>query len=344
MTDGKRSPAIDAKITRRRAAFWLALSPALLGSRLVGNGPQARVPATLDLPLKDGSLRFAAMGDTGQGDRGQMEMAAQMAKVHALFPFDLVIMLGDNIYGADGPADMQRKFETPYKPLLDAGVQFQATLGNHDNPNQRFYKPFNMGGKRYYTYRPANSNGVRFFALDSNYVDKVQLDWLEKELQASLSDWKIVYFHHPLYSSGATHGSALETRAVLEPLFVKYGVSAVFTGHDHIYERIKPQKGGIVYFVSGAGGALRRGDIRPSEMVAKGFDTDYHFMIMEISGDEMFFQAISRAGATVDRGVIRRPGAMEAVSAPAPGPSKAPAAQATPAAKVNAPAASPTPK
>ena len=295
----------DSRITRRRAVFWLSLSPALLGVRFA-NGSAPPAPPKLELPLKEGSLRFAVMGDTGRGDRGQMETAQQMEAMHALFPFDLVLMVGDNIYGADGAADMKRKFDAPYKGLLDAGVKFQAALGNHDNPNQRFYKAFNMGDRRYYTFRPPKTNGIRFFAVDTNYIDKEQTDWLEKELSASTSDWKIAFFHHPLYSSGATHGSALESRAALEPLFVKYGVTAAFAGHDHFYERIKPQKGDIVHWVTGAGGSLRRGDIRRSAMTAKGFDTDYHFMIVEISGDEMFFQAVSRTGATIDSGVVRR--------------------------------------
>jgi hypothetical protein len=80
----------------------------------------------------------------------------------------------------------------------------------------------------------------------------------------------------------------------------------VLSGHEHFYERLEPQLG-IVYFTSGAAGSLRRGDIRPSGMTAKGFDTDYHFMLMEVTGDELYFQAISRAGETVDAGVIRKP-------------------------------------
>jgi hypothetical protein len=214
------------------------------------------------------------------------------------------------------------KFATPYKALLDAGVLFHAVLGNHDNPNQRFYKLFNMGGERYYTFRAPKggisrltAGGVRFFALDTDYLDKPQIDWLEKELASSSSDWKIPFFHHPLYSSGKTHGSSLELRALLEPLFVKYGVSAVFSGHDHIYERIKPQKGGIVYWVSGAGGRLRKGDLRATDMTAKGFDSDCHFMIVEITGDDLYFQAISRTGATVDSGMLHRPGAEAAAIA-----------------------------
>ena len=274
----------------------------------------APLASALTLPRKDGSVRFAVMGDTGRGTKEQYDVAKQMAAFHGEFPFDFVIMLGDNIYGADTPADMESKFGIPYKPLLDAGVVFHAVLGNHDNPNQRFYKSFNMGGERYYTFRASKGGiskltegGVRFFALDTDYLDQPQIDWVEKELSSSSSDWKIAFFHHPLYSSGKTHGSALESRAVLEPLFVKYGVSAVFSGHDHVYERIKPQKGGIVYWVSGGGGSLRKGDVRATDLTAKAFDTDYHFMIVEITGDDLYFQAISRLGATVDSGVVHRP-------------------------------------
>jgi 3',5'-cyclic AMP phosphodiesterase CpdA len=302
-------------ISRLLVVLLLALCPARIAPLYVDTAPRADATATVTLPRKDGSVRFAVMGDTGRGEKEQIEVAAQMIAFHNRFPFDFVIMLGDNIYGADAPEDMRTKFEAPYKPLLDSGVEFYASLGNHDNPNERFYKLFNMGGERYYSFRApkgAVGNGlgsVRFFALDSTYLDKEQLDWLDEQLAACDSEWKIVFFHHPLYSSGKTHGSALESRAVLEPLFVKYGVSAVFSGHDHFYERIKPQAGGIVYWVSGAGGSLRKGDIRATDMTAKGFDSDYHFIVVEIAGDDLYFQAISRTGETIDSGVVHRPGA-----------------------------------
>lgn len=325
-----------AVISRILVVLWLAFGPPPAAFLDLATAAQAPVAASLTLPRRDGSVRFAVMGDTGRGTPEQYEVARQMAAFHAEFPFDFVIMLGDNIYGSDTPADMANKFATPYKPLLDAGVVFHAVLGNHDNPNQRFYKPFNMGGERYYTFRASKGGlakltegGVRFFALDTDYLDKPQLDWLEKELAASTSDWKLSFFHHPLYSSGKTHGSALESRAVLEPLFVKYGVSAVFSGHDHVYERIKPQKGGIVYWVSGAGGSLRKGDVRVSALTAKAFDSDYHFMLVEISGDDLYFQAISRTGATIDSGVVHRPAAPAAAASPAPVPVAVPVVAST---------------
>ena len=97
------------------------------------------------------------------------------------------------------------------------------------------------------------------------------------------------------------HGSQTDLRVVLEPLFLKYGVDVVFSGHEHFYQRIKPQKG-IHYFVSGAAGELRAGDIRPSDLTAAGFDADRSFMLVEVAGKELSFQAISRTGQTVDQG------------------------------------------
>jgi hypothetical protein len=296
------------------AVLCLAVSPG--PTALPGAATAALTPVTITLPREDGSVRFAVIGDMGRDSQGRSDVAKQVAAVHDLFAFDFVILLGDNVYGSNSAAEMTTRFEAPYRPLLDAGVVFHAVLGNHDNPTERFYKLFNMGDERYYTFRASwgggsklTGGGVQFFALDTGYLDKPQLDWLEKELSSSSSDWKIAFFHHPLYSSGRTHGSALESRAVLEPLFVRYGVSAAFSGHDHFYERIKPQKGGIVYWVSGGGGSLRTGDIRDTDMTSKGFDRDYHFMIVEIIGDDLYFQAIGRTGATIDSGVVHRPGA-----------------------------------
>ena len=256
----------------------------------------------LTLPLKPDSVRFAVIGDMGTGEKPQYELAGKMAEYRRTFPFEFVITLGDNIYDGGAPRDYEVKFEQPYKPLLDAGVPFYATLGNHDKPNQRFYKPFNMNGQQYYTYKKGN---VRFFALDTNYMNPRQLAWLEKELQNSGSDWIICYFHHPLYSSAGFHDASTELRGVLEPLFVNNRVQVVFSGHNHVYERVKPQKG-IYYFTEGASGSLRKGDLKKTPLTAVGYDQDRSFMLVEIAGDELYFQTISRTGQTVDSGVIRR--------------------------------------
>jgi predicted phosphodiesterase len=256
-----------------------------------------------EFPLKPNSVRFAAIGDMGTGEGPQYEVAGRMVSVRQTFPFEFVIMLGDNIYGGSSPKDFEKKFELPYKPLLEAGVKFYASLGNHDNPNERLYKLFNMNGANYYTFKKGN---VHFFVLDSNYMDAKQLAWLEKELQnAGNKDWKICYFHHPLYSSGKTHGSSIELRSLIEPMFTKYGVDAVFSGHDHVYERVHPQKG-IYYFTEGSSGQLRDHDLGKTNMTDKGFDTDRTFMLVEIAGEELYFQTLSRAGVEIDSGVLER--------------------------------------
>ncbi len=110
----------------------------------------------LKLPLTQSSVRFAVIGDSGTGEKEQFQVGALMASYHARFPFDFVVMLGDNIYGSKTPADYKKKFEDPYKSLLDAGVKFYAALGNHDDPNQNLYKFFNMNGQRYYSFRKGN--------------------------------------------------------------------------------------------------------------------------------------------------------------------------------------------
>jgi len=278
--------------TRRRFVFlMLAAGTASLRGR-------AQSP-----PPEPDSVRFAAIGDMGTGETPQYELAAMMETFRRTFRFEFVVTLGDNIYGGNSPVDYQRKFERPYKSLLDAGVTFHASLGNHDSPNQRLYKPFNMGGRQYYTFTRGN---VQFFALDSTYMSPPQFAWLEQELQTSTAEWKIPYFHHALYSSSAFHGSATELQGLLEPLFVKHGVQVVFAGHDHVYERVKPQKG-VTYFVEGASGQLRKGDLRKRALLtAAGFDQDLSFMLVDITGDTLSFQAISRAGQTVDSGVIVR--------------------------------------
>ena len=258
----------------------------------------------LRLPNKSGSIKFAVIGDTGTGDKHQLAVAQQIETYRKTFQFPFIIMVGDNLYGGSRTKDYQKKFEVPYKPLLDGGVKFYASLGNHDDPSERFYKPFNMNGERYYTFKPSLTANVRFFALDSNYMDDRQLQWFEKELAASGSDWKIAYFHHPLYSSGQTHGSDLDLRRALEPLFIQYNVSVVFQGHDHVYERLKPQNG-IQYWVIGSGGRFRAGDLQKnSALTAKGYDADNAFLLAEISGDTMTFNAVSRTGQRVDSGVV----------------------------------------
>jgi 3',5'-cyclic AMP phosphodiesterase CpdA len=254
------------------------------------------------IPLIKDSVRFAVIGDSGTGDAPQYQVAQEMEAYREATNYDFVIMLGDNIYGGHSPHDFEKKFARPYKALLDSGVKFYASLGNHDDPNdERLYKPFNMGGQRYYAFR---KGPVAFFALDSNYMDPTQLSWLGQNLKNSDGKWKICFFHHPLYNDGRHHGPDVDLRSQVMPLFQQYNVDAVFSGHEHVYERMKPEEG-IYYFVLGNSGQLMTHDFHDGPVAReKGFDTDRSFMLVEIAGDKLYFQTIARSGETIDSGEL----------------------------------------
>jgi hypothetical protein len=278
-------------------------APALTGDQKPATSLPVAAPA-IKLPLKDGSVRFAVIGDNGTGERPEFEVATEMERFREVVKYDFVVMDGDNIYGGHTPSDFQLKFEQPYTPLLDAGVKFYASLGNHDDPDiERNYKLYNMGGQRYYSFQKGDAE---FFALDSNYMDPRQLAWIDDKLKSSSAKWKICFFHHPMFTAATYHGPDVDLRAQLMHLLLKYGVNLVLSGHEHVYERIKPQSG-VYLFVLGNSGELRFHNIRPNNNVDQvGFDTDRDFMMMEISGNQLFFQTVSRTGETIDSGELDR--------------------------------------
>src|SRR4029434_4776210 len=195
-------------MTRLRMRIVALVTAAVASTAAFGQAPAP-------LPSGPDSVKFAAIGDNGTGERPQYEVAQQMVKARAAFPFDLVIMLGDNMYGGQSPADFVKKFEQPYAALLAAGVKFQASLGNHDRSENVSYKPFNMNGERYYTYARKN---VRFFALDSTRMDDKQVAWIDTSLARATEDWKICYLHHPVYSNAHRHARSAELRVALDPV------------------------------------------------------------------------------------------------------------------------------
>ena len=308
--------------TWRAAGLVLALAgvgacdlphaPAAQSASVVEVDPAGLPPGWLGLPSRPDSVKFAVIGDSGRGWKPQHEVATQMQAYRAQFAFDFVLMAGDNIY--EGPAtadDYRTKFEEPYEALLSEGVRFYAVLGNHDDPDQRHYPPFNMQGHRYYTFTPPANllaglvTDVRVFALDSTELDVPQRAWLADQLARSTARWKIVLLHHPLYTSGRYGLQARVTRWQLESVLAQHGADVVFSGHEHIYQRSHLQRG-IQYFITGGAGSLRRGDGRETTAIARSFDRDFHFMLVEIADDALYFQTITRAGVTVDAGVLRQ--------------------------------------
>jgi hypothetical protein len=292
----------------------LALAVLVTASLLLlssGSGTTVRPGLITDLPTAgaapEGAYRFVAFGDMGTGESEQFTLARRMTAFHDARPYDAVLMLGDNIYPDGDPAGLPDKFEKPYGDLLRRGVKFHAVLGNHDvikgRDAEMNYPPFGMGGRAWYSFTKGGGL-IEFFALDSTDPSEAQLKWLAGALAQSAARWKVAYFHHPIYSSGSRHGSDLKLRGMLEPLLVRHGVAAVFSGHDHIYERTKPQQG-VQYFVSGTGGKLRRGNInRRSPFFAAGNDEANSFMYVEVTRDRFSFWAVSAAGEILDGGVL----------------------------------------
>ena len=263
-------------------------------------------------PLVESALnpvRFAVLGDWGSGDAGEMGVAQQMLAAHRAKPLDLIIGAGDNIYPNGSADNFAQNFERPFEGLIKAGVPFHTVFGNHDiragRDAQLKYPLFNMKGRSYYRM-PAGNGTAEFFMLDSNDMSSAQLQWLDAALTDSTALWKIAVFHHPIYSSGKRHGSDTGLRRQIEPIFVKHGVQVAFSGHDHIYERVVPQQG-VQYFVSGAGGQIREGGMNRDALVAAGFDTETHFMLIEADASALTYSAISVTGATFDSGRIAAP-------------------------------------
>jgi len=292
-------------LTRRQALLSIATITA--GAAVL---PRAVFGAT---PAKD-KIKFIAIGDFGTGDDNQTGIAAQMLRDHKTSPLDFVIAVGDNIYPDGGGRHFVKKFERPYAGLIREGVKFHAVLGNHDvrdgRGDQCRYPLFNMDGQCHYTVKKGDGL-AEFFMIDSTAFDMNQAGWLEGVLKESTAKWKIAVFHHPIYSSAGEHGSDLSLRSRIEPLLTRYGVNVVLSGHDHIYERVKPQQG-VQYFVTGAGGQVRHNDTNTrSPFRAMSFDQDNHYLQMVIEDQQINFQTIARSGAVIDRGAIM-PRAMAA--------------------------------
>lgn len=238
-------------------------------------------------------LRFVALGDTGFGNSGQYAVAKAMSCYLQGNPFQFVLLAGDNIYNNGEIEKINSVFEKPYQALLQQGIQFYAVLGNHDirtnnGEDEIRYPRFNMQG-RYYSF---TKGAVQFFAIDTNNNAswKAQLNWLEENLARTQVPWKVVFGHHPVYSSGV-HGGSQELVKRLTPLFSRYGVQLYISGHDHNYERTHRLQG-TTYLVSGAGakprpvGSSSRTafstsrlsfatiEVYPNRLEVRGIDTD----------------------------------------------------------------------
>lgn len=291
-------------------ALLLLGFPANLGRAQDGTaGPKPAAPVETKVDKKDEKpLRFAVVGDTGTGDRWQGLVAKQMLAEYERNPYPFVVMLGDNIYGG-GMRRIKEVFDIPYDKLLDNGVKFYATLGNHDQSSakdQVEYKAFNMGGQPYYKFRPADDL-VEFFTINTSPIveknDTSQFAWLVEALAGSKARWKIVFFHHPPFSPGKRHGDNPILVARVVPILKKHGVRIVMTGHEHFFAKLKTVDG-IDYLISGSGGKIHRGGLQPDPRLESGNDELHHFVSVTLTKDAFAYTAIGSGGETIYKGTI----------------------------------------
>lgn len=307
-------------VTIIRMVISAALASTLLATVLVAqSGTQIPVPTGRP---KANEIRFAAIGDSGTGGKEQYRLAERLLKVQETTKFNLLLFLGDNIYESGSPKGVEKKFIKPYAPLFLRGVEFRGVIGNHDALNKNGVvlqqMVFGMGDKTFYSFVKGDDL-VEFLALDSTLLtsDKdrdsieVQLGWVERALSGSKSRWRIAFMHHPIYSSAKKHGvgssrqdEMKRVRGMLEPLFVRYDVALSISGHDHVYERTKPQQG-VQYFTSGVGAKLRKGDLRKnSPFYDYGNDQVRSFLLFSVTSESIRFWCIDVDGNVLDSGSV----------------------------------------
>jgi len=274
-------------------------------------------PPQFSLKPEDKAIRVLAFGDFGNGSNEQKQVAAAMQKFHRQTAFDFAVTLGDNFYsyGMESTADPRWKtwWDELYDPL---GIQFYATLGNHDwgfadspaaeilyarqSPSWRMPAP-------YYTF---TAGPVQFFAMDTNEVSEAQLLWLRDELAKSRARWKLVYGHHPIYSDGAHLNNPGLIRRLLPVLKGKADV--YLAGHDHDLQHLK-EDGGVHFFVAGGGGAgLRPPKPGPRSLFAK----DAHaFCVLEADGKQLKVRFIDTALKQLYEATLTKPGSAAVLEA-----------------------------
>jgi 3',5'-cyclic AMP phosphodiesterase CpdA len=234
-------------------------------------------------------LHMAVAGDTGDSGSRLDRTATAIAEWNSTDPFDVLLLLGDNVYPNGDPAKLDATVFTPFAATLESGTRLLAILGNHDvkdgnGPAQM--AALGMEG-RWWAHE---DDDVLLVGLDSNRPDDPeQLAWLEETLAQSDATWRIVALHHPPYSAGY-QGSSADVRAVFQPVFERYGVQLVLSGHDHDYQRSTPING-VTYIVSGAGSGTRR--TGEEDFTAVSFSW-HHFLDVNVFSDRLVVRAVNQ--------------------------------------------------
>jgi hypothetical protein len=302
--------------------------------QIVVNGRPGRKGELATARPSGAAFEFLVFGDSGRGKPEQYRLAQDMAKVGA----DFIVHTGDVVYGAGERRKYGPRFFAPYADLIDH-LCFWPSLGNHDAGKPSFggdymgvfelpeNGPAGLPAERNYWFDYADA---RFVIVDST-LDEATLartiaPWLEAVLSDPAVRWRFVVMHHPPYTCGSYQPDQRLIDALL-PVFDRVRVDMVFTGHDHTYQRTRPMRGGqmatdgngVVYVVSGAGGASLY-DLQPVEQrpayFAAADSSQYSFTHARIEGDVLTLRQIALGGAVIDTFNLRKSSAPP-TSAPA---------------------------
>jgi tartrate-resistant acid phosphatase type 5 len=283
-------------------------------------------------PQEPGSVRFAAIGDFGSNDANEQDVALLIKS----WDPDFIITLGDNNYPDGEAATIDaaigkyfHEYIYPYRGSYGAGSttnRFWPTIGNRDWDNQNgaklqpYLDYFTLpNNERYYDIV---RGPVHLFAIDSDADEpdgitstSVQAQWLRNKLAASTAPWKIVYLHHPPYSSRTSWPN-------LQWPFAAWGADAVLSGHAHVYERI--MKDGIPYITNGLGGDSTGSFNTAIAGSVVRFGDDYGAMRISASASALTFEFITRRGVVVDTFTMGQQPPPTPTPTPTPSPSPTP--------------------
>ncbi len=273
----------------------------------------------------DQPYTFVVFGDSGKATQAQFRLADQIV---ASDP-DFVLHTGDLIYGRGERYLYRSRFFVPYAPLLRR-VNFWPCIGNHDvfipveqAPYFRVFElprngPEGLPPEHDYWFDYANARVVVIDSeRDERTLREIVAPWVERVFAAGASRWKFVVFHRPPYTAGQ-HPPRVQIQRALAPAFERAGVDIVFNGHDHMYERtvpirdgrIAPDGRGVVYVVSGAGGARLYTafppDQRPDYIAMLNNDV-HSFTRVRVAGDTLILDQIALGGDEIDHWVLHKP-------------------------------------
>lgn len=274
------------------------------------------VPISGDPADCDDDLLIAVIGDYGNASQREADVAAL---VHS-WDVDYVVTVGDNNYSYGEARTIDKnigqyyqEYIFPYKGQYGGGAtenRFFPALGNHDwrRGNIDPYLDYFMlpGNERYYD---VVLGAVHLFVIDSDpaepdgrFSDSIQGQWLQAQMTASTSPWKLVAQHHLPYSSGHDHGDDPE----MQWPYAEWGATAVLSGHQHSYERINQDD--ILYFINGLGGRWRVhtfNEARPDSAVR--YNQDFGAMLITADDNCINFSFYSRAEELIDSVTVTKP-------------------------------------